>query len=309
MEAKKKNVNVFFAESRKVPDVSISFSIKFKAGGICLSKLRCNYPCQESCKGCYYASLSYAMYESVRDKLMGSPLELSRSRVSNIKCKSLGNDLVLSWNTAPTFSAIRKSLVLAVSCLTPHKFYSKYSDNAKLMGIKPDRSEFNGLVEEFIKSVKDGISVAIVGKARLDKSKLQQLADKMQEKIPPQKSDSPRKKIPQLAELKSEHPSWEAKGLGAALAVDYIQLKSNGMHVELAGNKIYVYSKSWDSKKKSLKPRIKDYVDKKYKKLGIHLGGVLAYLISTQCHGSVATIKAASKIKPEKIFDLIKASF
>lgn len=309
MEAKRKNVKVFFTPSRKVPDVAVVLSIKYNAGGLCLKKLQRNCPCQVVCKGCHHAALCYAVYECVRDKVMGSPLELSRSRVSNIKCGSLGGDFVLSWNTAPTMSAIRKSLVLATSCLVPYKLYTKYADNAKLMGIKPDRAEFNGLVEGMGKSIKSGISIAIVGKARLDKAKLQKLADKVYEKTPAQKADTPRKKLPKLEEHKSEYPSWEAKGLGAALAVEFIQLKSNGMNMDLAGTKIQVYSRSWESKKKSLKPRIKDYVDKKLKKMGAHLGGVLAYLIATQCHGSVETVKAASKVKVDKITDLIKSSF
>lgn len=309
MDVKRKNVKVFFTPSRKVPDVAVVLSIKFEAGGLCLKKIQRNCPCPEVCRGCYHASLCYAVYECVRDKVMGSPLELSRSRVSNIKCGSMKGNFVLSWNTAPTLSAIRKSLVLATSCLVPHKLYSKYADNAKLMGIKPDRGEFNGLVEGMVKGIKSEISIAIVGKARLDKAKLQKLADKVHEKMPAQKSDTPRKKLPKLPEHKLDYPSWDAKGLGAALAVEYIQLKSNGMNVDLAGGKIMVYSRSWESKKKSLKPRIKDYVDKKFKKLKTHLGGVLAYLIATQCHGSVDTIKAASKVKPEKIPELIKSSF
>ncbi len=309
MEAKKKNVSVYFMQSRKVPDAAVVLSIKFNAGGLCLTGLKGNKPCAVACKGCCHAALCYAVYECARDKVMGSPLELSRSRVSNIKCNSIGNDFVLSWNTAPTLSAIRKSLVLAASCLVPGKLYAKYADNAKLMGVKPDRAEFNKLADDMGKAIKKSVSIAVIGKGKLTKEKVQALASKVADKLPSQKSDSPKKGLSVKGEHKTEYPCWVAKGLGAALAVEYIQAKSNGMNVELAGDKICVYSKSWESKKKALKSRVGDYVNQKFKKLGVHLGGVLAYLIATQCHGSADIVKAASKMKVGEAAAKIKGSF
>jgi len=305
MEAKKKNVSVCFVESRKVPDVAVVLSTKFHAGGLCLSNLQGNVSC-DGCKGCYNASLCYAVYECIRDKVMGGPLDLARSRVSNIKCASIGNEFVISWNTASTLSAIRKSLGLAASCLVPAKMYSKYADNAKLMGVKPDRAEFNKLAEDMGKALKSSIKIAVVGKAKLNKEKLQALADKVVDKFPAQKSDSPKKAVSVKGEHKVDYPCWTAKGLGAALAVEYIQAKSNGMNVTLAGDKICVYSKSWESKKTALKGRVGDYVKQKFVKLGDNLGGVLAYLVATQCHGTADVVKAASKVKSGDVAKMIK---
>ena len=305
METKKKNVGVYFMGSRKVPDVSIVLSTKFYAGGLCLSILQGNGNC-EPCKDCFHASLCYALYECARDKVMGGPLDLARSRVSNIKCGSVGGDFVLSWNTAPTLSAIRKSLVWVVSCLTPSKMYSKYSDNCKVMGVKPDKAEFNKLADDLGKALKSSIKIAVVGKARLDKAKLQTLADKVAEKFPEQKADNPKKSLSVKGDHKINYPHWSSKGLSAALAVQYIQAKSNGMNVELAGNKICVFSNSWESKKKALKPRVDDYVKQKFVKLGKELGGVLAYLLATQCLGTADVVKAASKLSAGDAVKLIK---
>ena len=80
--------------------------------------------------------------------------------------------------------------------------------------------------------------------------------------------------------------------------------------MSIIGDKIYVYSKSWDSKKKQITSgsRIKDYVNQKFKKLGDNLGGVLAYVVATQCQGGYDTIKAASKISPEAVASKLKAT-
>jgi hypothetical protein len=312
MEVKNKNVCIVYGQSRRVGDSAVSMGLGYSVSPLCLELLNNNQKDTESHAGAECAATAFALFESVRDKMIGSPLEVSRSKVSRVDCESIGGEFVISWNTQASFSAIRKTLSLALSCLNAPKLYSKFAENCKLLGCKSDRSVFNDCSNQLTTAIKKEIKFAIISKAKVDDAKLKDLVAKVAVKLPKQETLSGAKKPEKHPEHKHEYPVVKVTGVSAVVVADYIRSKSGGMGVFVFGNEVVIYNKSWSTKQKSLNTtnRIGDYVRQKYEKLGKDFPNVLAYVAISQGSGNTSTAAKIIKSKPtpSSMKELLKKS-
>ena len=184
MELKYKNLTTIVGQCSKVPDITVLLGIHYKCSKENLMNLKNNKPSEKLLDGAESSSLAYALFEAIRDKFIGSPLELSRSRVSRVDCDCINGKLTISWNTQGTFSMLRKTLGLALTTLDPAKLYSRYAENIKLLGGKNDRDVFNYLASELSAVIKKEVKIVAVGKIKMDAAKLKELLNAIEKKQP-----------------------------------------------------------------------------------------------------------------------------
>lgn len=318
MEVRNKNLSLVVGVSKRVPDIAVNITFSFPGvAECCLKGLLCN--CAEGERelknGSHNAALAYALFEAIRDKLVSSPLELSKSRVSNISCKTIGNSLSISWNCQGTGSSLRKTCGLAISCLYPHKLFSKYSENIKfLSGKGGNKDEFAYCVKRMAEGIKKGVQLTAVGKINTDDKKLKDILEVIAKKMPSQENigsgKAPTFEKEKEKEEKEEYPHIKCSGITAAIVADYIRSNSGGMGVEVVNDGVIVYNMSWKSKQKQLSDsrRINDYIQKKYERLGAEFANLYAYFVLTQgyANGDTAAKIIKTKQSPAKLAGLIK---
>jgi len=322
METRVKNVTLLLGITKRVPDIAVSMSFSYPGiADCCIKQLLCNCSSKSSQlkKGSHEAALSYAIYEVIRDKFVSSPLELSKTRVSNITCKSIDNHFTISWNCQGTGSSLRKTCGLALSCLYPHKLFSKYSENIRfLSGKNGNKEEFAYCVKKMNEGINKYIQISAVGKISMDATKLKEIlsaaVDKMSKTENIGSGSSPEYSNND-SQHEEEYPIIKCSGIAAAATADYIRTNSGGMGVDVCNHGITIYNTAWNAKKKQLSDsrRIGDYIQKKYERLGAEFPNLFAYFVSTQSYGNSLTIskiiknkQPASKMK-ELIKDTIKS--
>lgn len=297
---------------KKVPDIAVIMGIHFKAHKPCLNKLKGNHTCEKIYTGVESACLGYALFECVRDKMVGSPLEMSRSRVSRIGCNALNGKFLITFNTQGSVSMLRKNIGLVLSCMAPPKLYSKYAENCKLMGCKSDRSVFNKLANDMTAAIKKEIKINVVGKIKIDVPKLKDILSKTAKKLPVQISMAGASAAPKYDEYQCSYPYVKATGISAITVADYILSKSGGMSVDVFDDQVVVYNNSWKTKQAVLKKtdRIKDYVRQKYEKLGADFHCILAYMAIIYNWADCCTVAQILKTKPTpaSMVELLKKS-
>lgn len=313
-DVKNKNVEMAVMSCRKLPDIAVICGMFYKVDSHCLNQFKGGAPCEEKelHDGVEGAALAYALFEVVRDKFIGSPLEMSRSRVNRVECHALNGKFLITYNTQGSVSMLRKTAGLLLSTLQPSKLFSRYAENMKLIGAKVDRDHFNHEANRMCDAIKKSIKFVAVGKIKVDGPKLKDILDKVIGKQPkleimPAKSVS---KPPKRDTHKQEYPVVKSSGIAAVVVADYVRSKSGGMSVCVDDDGVVVYNHSWETKRNALKKsdRIKDYVRQKYEKLDDEFAGVLAYLAITQKWADCCTITqiVKSKPKPSAMVELLK---
>lgn len=304
MEVKSKNIELHVLPCKKLPDIAVMMGIPYSCDKHCLTKLQNNIKCDELHEGAESAAMGFALFEFIRDKFVGSPLELSKSRVSRVSCNALNGKFLVSWNTQGTGSILRKTMGLALSTLNPVKLFSKYAENMKMLGCKVDRKVFNSCASDMVKAIKKSVKFVAVGKINTDRSKLSDIVSKAAGKMP--KIDIPAakdiSKPVKRAPFKTEYPTIKVSGIAAVAVADYVRGQSGGMGVDVYTDMIVVSNDSWNSKKKALKSadRVKKYVQQKYEKLAKNkiFHCMLAYLAITQDFADCCTVAKIIKSKP-----------
>jgi hypothetical protein len=301
MEAKLKNVEMVVGSSKKLPDIAIIAGISFKVNKHCLEKLQCHESSEKLYTGVESACIAYALLELVKEKMIGSPLEISKTRVSTVRCNALNGKFMVSWNTQGSFSMLRKTVGVFLSCLVPHKLYSKYAENCKLIGCKADRSVFNKLANDMSSAITKGVKITACGKIKITAPKLKDLLSKVVKKCPNQEQVKDTSTPPKHVDFSSDMPFVKASGIDAIVVADYISAKSGGMAVCVYDDKVYVYNKSWATKRNALKKatRINDYVRQKYTALKDEFPCVLAYMAITRNYTDCCSVTKIVKSKPK----------
>jgi hypothetical protein len=313
MESKLKNLTITIGECKKVPDIVVLMGIVYDVSPAAIMKLDESFSWDNlKSDNCLFtnseqSALAYALYHTIRNKMVGSPLELSKSRVSRIECYAHDGKFLISWNTQGSLSALRKTLSIVLSSINPHKLFSKYSTNIKNLGGKVDRDEFNYVANQMVDSIKKSISIAVVGRIKMDLPKIKDLLDRINKKQPTLSHEKGLKKPGEHDKFTHNFPSIKASGISSAVTEDYI--RSSGMGTTSINGEIIIYNKSFESKKESLKQKdkIKKYVQQKYEKLGKDFPCVFAYLCMTQKLCSCCSATSIIKNKPSatSMVDLI----
>lgn len=320
MKVKKDNISLTVGTSKKPADIIVSLSIPFKGvANCCFKKLKNS--CHDELglmNGSEHAAVAYALYEHIRDKLAGSGLELFKNKVSNVDCNIIGDTITITWKTQGTGTSLRKTTGVVLSCLNPTKLFTKYSENIRfLSGKGGNKEEFNFVAKLLSESINKDINIVAVGKINTDTKKLEDIIDVIYQKLPeiempPAKEcTAPAKKA--MGEQYT-YPIIASKGLESAIVADYIRNNSGGMSVGIIDDGVVIYNKQWETKHNQLKDskRIKDYIEKKYGKLEDkdELSPIFAYFSLSQgfCNSIVAAQIIASKLKTEKLVELLKKS-
>lgn len=318
MSFNKKNIRLQILPFAKVHNLSVSVSIPYNCSDHALDELMINNPgchTKDSDKCVIYsgseeASVAYALFELVREKLMGSPLEISRCKVDHVECQAHNGNLVIAWNTQGNQSSLRKTIGVVLKCLQPNALFSRYSDNLKLLGGKPNRECFNHCANKMIDAIEKNIHFIAVGKIKLKNTADKQMMQKSFDTACKKYVKSSKSKDVHAPEKHSEYQTSYSKlscddGSSAIVVGEYIRANSNGMGVKICGKYVYVYSNSWGSKRDSLKDksRISSYVSAKYSKLGDFAGLYLAYMANSQALGIALSISKLEKINPKQAIE------
>lgn len=297
---KHKNVAVDVIDVKKAPDVVVTMSVDYSFDAWSMKKLSANQP-GPLVAGADSSALAFALVECVKEKLIGNPVAQARSKVSSVRCGTSGK-FVVCWNTKGAISSVRATSMMAASCLAPAKQYTRYSDNIKLFGGKPDKAAFGKAANDFAAALKKSLHVTVTGRmGKYTADHLSQVAEKVHSKIP-EHAKLPQAKPTAHPAAAVDFPFFAAKGLTAYLASEYVAGNSGGMGVSMYNGKVYVLNKSWEAKRKQIsdKKRIDTFVNQRYKKLGDQMAGILAYMVAAKCGGH-ADISAASKSSPSDV--------
>jgi hypothetical protein len=237
--------------------------------------------------------------------MIGSPLEASKSKVSSFRCEQQKSNFIISWNTQGSMTTLRKTIGLALSCLAPSKLYSKYVENIKMLGGKPDRAEFGYVANEMQVGINKEVSFSVVGKINIDGTKLKKVIGSVVKKLA-SSSMVPKKDTNAPSGVKHEEQySINAKSAtDAIITADY--LRSKGFNVNVMGDKIKIHDASWVSKKKTIKKGISDFVKRKHDKLKGESSCLLAYMTIVNGSGDCNAVNTLAKSSKLNVSEILK---
>jgi hypothetical protein len=295
----------------KAHNLSLSLTIPFWCSPESLSQLIANNPCESDAgicnilhKGCEESAVAYALFKLIKEKLSGSALEVSRSRVDHVECAAHDNSFVVSWNTQGTGSALRKTLGVVLKCLSPNTLFTNYSYNMRVLGGRPNRQEFNFIANKLIDGISKQIQFVAVGRIKADADFKGLLESAVNKYNPSTKSGvKDVAATPKHPERKVDWPKLTCSdGASAIILGNYISSRS--INVRICGRQIFIYSNSWNSKRDALKKKdtVNAYVSSKYGNLHELAGKHTAYRANSMALGSGSTILSLSRqIKPSEM--------
>ncbi len=283
MQESKNNIEISLGICKKVPDIAVCFSIPYACPDSVIKRLSALTAAKsEVSKDAELAALASALFSVIRSKLIGTPLDTFRSKVSNIKCKALNGNFIIYWNCQGTGAALRKTLSLVVGSLQPAKLYAKYKEKLKYLGASAPREHFNYCVGKMNTAIKSKISVSVVGRINIDSQKLKVLLAAVYGKMPDLPSPDGESKAPPTRECQHEmYPHVKtSNSLANLLVADYI-FSNTDAGVEVHSGVVEIYDKNWETRRSKLKAaaRINNYVQQKYgnKSIVSDLALIVAY--------------------------------
>lgn len=284
MEKKIGPVKAYFVNDKTLPNCSITMGFKYKCNWFVLQKLMRGQPC--SCLELAYASentcIAYTIYEVIKEKLMGSPLEQSKSKISTMQCNYQNGEFFITFNCPNNIPVIKKILMIAMSKISPHKYYAKYSHNIKLLNGKPFKNEFL-----YVCNLMKGFTVQIfiIGKFNINLEKISDIVTKVSEKYVHIKEVSGSEKPSSLNKNQgnTDYPFNTAEGYRSIFVKDFIKSES-GLPAVINSGQVIVYNKKWNVLSKKINSTIvKKYTIQKYAKLKDNLIPIVLYMISSEC--------------------------
>jgi hypothetical protein len=283
IEEKKGGLSVFIAPTKTVGDVVISMCFALDANGCTLSKLNgCGSECSSHCfpAGSEEACIAYSLYATVKQVLAGNALAVSKTKVGDVKCGLHDGMFFINWKVKGTVSAARKSLGIALKCMTPAKMWPVYSRCAKMLKSTPKKESFSYIADATAKSIRDNLQVGIVGNIKADKTKLKDLVETIHKRLNAESPSGTKSKPTDHTECDHSHlTELKAAGYGSLLISDYLQHKVKGLNPNIFNKKIIIMMKpaQWETMQKKIKPGVKDFVATKYMKVSTDLNEVVAY--------------------------------
>lgn len=284
MEKKYDNIHGFLVNNKLLQTTTVTIGFKYECNWFVLQKLIRGLPCM--CAELAYASentcVAYSIYESIREKLLGSPLEQLKSKVSMVTCNYQNGEFIVAFSCSNNLTAIQKNLISSVSKITPHKYYRKYSHNIKLLNGKPSKNEFiyssNLLVGKII-------NVFILGKFNITPDKFSNIIEKTGIKYVGLESHTGGVSPHSLNKTRgvTSYPTIIADGYKVVFVRDFIAGET-GFTTVIKSGVVIVYNKEWSSLSKKVAPTTVDkYVEKKYAKLGPKFIPMVLYMASLEC--------------------------
>jgi hypothetical protein len=283
MEKIKDPITAFLVSDKSLPNASVVLSFKYQCNWFVLQKLLRGQPCL--CLDLAYASentcVAYSIYEIIKDKLMGSPLEQSKSKVSMMTCNYQNGEFIMSFSCPNSLSIIKKNIIIIISKITPHKYYTKYSHNIKLLNGKPFKNEFL-YCSNLLNTIK--INIFIIGKFNITDDKFTELVEKASEKfIKPIQQNGDKPISLTKNQGRTDYITNKADGYKSVFVRDFIKSET-GLPVVIHSGEVIVYNKTWYiTSKKITENAIKKYSEQKYVKLKDKFIPMTLYIVATEC--------------------------
>jgi hypothetical protein len=255
--------------------------------------------------------LLFSLYKFLEFKLDGNALDASRSKFATIGVNSQRGQAILTLETEPTFSAVRKVLTLVSKNFTPSKLMSLYKKFCGLLGMKVDSGEFAWCVEEMIKGIKT-LAVFVTGTIRVPDGKLDDLK-KIVQSITPDKYDA-KSSVPKQSSNKSL-ATWDEITCASRLEAFLIQQLLSSMQIESHvrdGNVIPITGSSkWETVKNKIDgDRIDRLVEQKIIKLGDKLTDTMRLLCARTGYFSATELdKLPSNYTAANLKSILKKHF
>lgn len=299
MDKKIGSTRVYLVNDKSLPNTSITLGFKYRCNWFVLQKLKRGQPC--SCLELAYASentcVAYSIYEIIKEKLMGSPLEQSKSKISTMDCNYQNEEFIITFNCLNNIPTIQKILTIAVSKITPHKYYSKYSHNIKLLNGKPFKNEFIYSCNE-LKGIL--LQIFITGKFNINDNKFVDIVKRINDKYQIITESNQGEKPHSLSKNqgKTDYPINKAEGYMAVFVKDFIK-NEFGLPAVPNSGEVIVYNKKWNvTSKKISDESVKKYVAQKYAKLKDKFIPIMLYMISSECVLDVSNLIKLHKDNP-----------
>ena len=284
MEKKIDDVSVFLVNDKLLPNASVVIGFKYECNWFVLQKLIKGQPCL--CLDLAYASentcVAYAIFGAVKKKLIGSPLEQMKSKVSNMVCNYQNGEFIMSFSCPNNIPTIKKNLMAAMSKITPHKYYPMYSHNIKILNGKPLKNEFLYCVN-ILKNT--NINIFIIGKFNIDTNKFSIMVDNINTKFSMLSAHAGGEKPRSLSKNMgvTGYPTNIARGYKSVFVRDFIE-NETGFYTVINSGKVIVYNTKWDVySKKITEQSMKKYVEHKYTKLKNKFILVILYMVASEC--------------------------
>lgn len=310
LSSKSGNLSVTFIPNQKASCVCVVVGWKVPdCNWFVLRKLKRGEPCGcvEVAHGTEITTLSYAVAQLIDMKLMGDAKAQQVAKTSGVSCDIQNGEFFVCVKTAGTGTAIRKVLSVIEQCLIPERLYPLYQNSLKLINAKPSREEANHCAAELRDSMKN-LTCLIVGKAKLDKAKLDLITESAASKYSEMKDVGTKVKPASLSKPagKTDFPSLKAKGMAAVLVADFMNVLRE--KVSINSDEVIIYREKWD--KKIDKKKIDSWVNARYGKL-VGLGPALVFLASSNCEINPTEAIAFSKkdVTSKLVAEMIKSAF
>jgi hypothetical protein len=287
---KKGSISAFLVND-KLPNAVGVVGFKYQCNWFVLQKLIRGQPC--SCLELAYASentcVAYSIYEAIREKLMGSPLEQSKSKVSAMSCNYQNGEFIMTFSCPNNLPTVKKNLLIAASKITPHKYYLKYSHNIKLLNGKPAKTEFLYCADLLNTMM---LNVFIIGKFNIVRDKFVDVVEKMDLKFtkPGTSLKTDRPQSLDKNQGRTDYPTNVAAGYNAIFVKDFIKSET-GLPVVIHSGEVIVYNKKWNTTAlKITDSTVQKYSDQKYAKLKDKFIPMTLYGTATECVLDVANM-------------------
>jgi hypothetical protein len=308
MEHKSLNLKLTIVTSRLAPSAAVSITIAAPdLNWFVLQKLLTERPC-----GCLslarcseYTALVYAMYDDIRDRLVGTPDNQTKSKVNTVSCGFHNGQFIISYTCQSSITAIRKSVGICMSRMSPQKRFQRYSKYIRLLGGSPRRDEFFNCAKRINSTLNP--CVFVVAKIKTDKTKEENILSVINNKYPDNDNiESGSKPLSESnARGSTEYHEMKSSGYDSMFAIDY--LDSINVPALSTGHSIIIFDKKWSK----IKPASIDrYISTKFSKMKDKLIPAVLYSATSRgllCYPDLRSLMSANP-SPSDISKIIKST-
>lgn len=278
---KDSRVSLAYVFDKKIPYVTLTVGWSTSTNFYVLDKLKRGEPC--ACPSLAHGSecmaLDYSVYQYLRAQLVGSAERQLKTKVGYMDCSVAGSDFVITIHTS-TKVGFARILNIMMANLAPHRMYSIYQNNIKILNGKPSREEFNWCVNTLTKSLKS-INVAVVSKFNIESAQLKLLLERVNAKYKPIPTLEKTSKPASLSTSANDTMYLLIKcknNVTSSLLASYIR-DSVALNVRTSANGVIVYTKT-KLPAKINKENCRKWFGKKLKKVSDIKSTVLHFSLS-----------------------------
>lgn len=294
LTAKSGSVSVSALPSKIAPAACVTIS--FNAPGadpLVLNSLSDGAPLM-STKNVDETALLYSLYDYIRFKLTGSPVDAAKNKISKVCCGLQDKSFNISIVTAGSGTALRKIANQVARHMIPAKLKSKYMLKMKDIGARPDNDAFDHAARTIIDNIKKGLSIALTGRFKIDADKVKEIAAAANGKLEVGSSPAGKARNLELPIVPMEHAHVSCSdAISCILAKKYAESVLSHP-VMMSGDKLHIPLKAASKvAAAATKDRVDQFV-KKFDKLS-EVGPIFAYIVAVDALASADELETIAK--------------